>query len=308
MPNKTEKRRRIKKAKIDFVSLCPRGANRMPTLYKEDGSFEIEAMVKQEDEGTLLAVVYAPEFRDSQGDIASAEVIKDMAYSFMQNGGQIDIRHDGRAVGPDRAYVAENFIVQKSDPRFQDIVDYAGEPVDVTGGWATVIKLEDPSLRDLYSKHGWEGVSLAGRAEVVTEKEDTPMSMSPEDKAEIVKEVVGAVGPMIAEALAKLQPAPTPEPTPAPVEKAEPNVEFEGDPTNPKDLAKHAEKLRKEEIAKRVRSATSAAEVEKILKELQPAPQDDNLAKAGNAPTPSSNPAPQGKSLGSLMADYASRR
>lgn len=166
--------RRIKKAKIEFISLVPAGANKMPVLYKADGMVEFDTLVKaSEDAGELLAVVYAPEHRDSQGDIASAEVIKDMAYDAARRGVEIDLRHDGKPVGRERAYVAESFLVAKGDERFAGWKDRDDSEVDLTGAWATVIKIEDPELRRLYREGVWGGVSMAGRAEVVaTTKSD----------------------------------------------------------------------------------------------------------------------------------------
>ncbi|MCK5614265.1 terminase, partial [Candidatus Pacearchaeota archaeon] len=42
------------------------------------------------EQGEITCVVYAPDMVDSQGDSASAAVIKDFAYDFAKNGGNID--------------------------------------------------------------------------------------------------------------------------------------------------------------------------------------------------------------------------
>lgn len=164
-------RRRIKKAEIKFVSLCVRGANTLPVLYKsDDNTVEMQTLSKLSEDGLLTAVVYAPDLRDSQGDIADAEVVKGMAYSYIKNGAKLDIIHDGKPVPSEKAFVAESFLIQKDDPRFKDWKDYTGKPVDVTGGWAIVVKIEDPTLRALYREGKWNGVSMAGPAVVETEK------------------------------------------------------------------------------------------------------------------------------------------
>ena len=167
--------RRIKRARIGFISLVPKGANQLQPVYKEDGTFSLSTLVKEaanfDEKGELLAVVYAPEQRDSQGDIASAEVIQEMAHEAMRKGVEIDIRHNEAAVGRDRAYVAESFLIQKGDERFVDTKDYQGNPVDVTGAWAVVVKIDDPELRRLYKEEGWQGVSMGGRAELVPDDE-----------------------------------------------------------------------------------------------------------------------------------------
>lgn len=166
-------RRRIKSAQVKFISLVPRGANKLPVLYKSaDATCEFQALTKLGDSGELLAVVYAPEVRDSQGDIASAEVIKAMAYGAAKDGVEIDLRHDGQPIGKDRAFIAEKFIVAKGDARFADWKDYDGKPVDLTGAWAIVVKIDDPKLRELYREGKWNGVSLFGPAQVEIEKTD----------------------------------------------------------------------------------------------------------------------------------------
>ena len=167
--------RRIVRAKIKFLSLVPKGANQLPVIYKADdpdgNNLHLTSLVKAEkdfdEKGELLSVVYAPEMRDSQGDIASAETIKSMMYDAAKEGFDLDIRHNEKALSKEQAFVAESFIVQKGDPRFADFKDYQGKDADVTGGWATVVKIEDKELRKAYRDGEWQGVSMAGNAEFV---------------------------------------------------------------------------------------------------------------------------------------------
>lgn len=165
-------RRRIKKASIHRIALVPRGANRMPVLYKSaEQEVDLCPLTKLDEErGELLAVVYAPEHRDSHGDIASAEVIREMAHEFVKNGAELDLRHGEEALRPEQAHLAESFIVQKNDERFIGWSDYDGKPVDLEGAWAVVLKIEDPELRQLYRDGKWNGVSMAGPGLVEIEK------------------------------------------------------------------------------------------------------------------------------------------
>lgn len=166
--------RRIKKAAIKFISLVPAGANKVDAVYKADGSFSFEPMVKASDnfdeEGELLAVVYPANMRDAQGDIADASVVKQMAHDFIANGAGIDINHDGKPVAKDRARVAETFLVRKTDERFHGWKDREGNSTDLTGAWAAVIKIDDPELRKKYRSGEWAGVSMGGTALVEAEK------------------------------------------------------------------------------------------------------------------------------------------
>lgn len=168
--------RRIRKANIKFISLVPKGANKLEPVYKADGSFTLGCLTKAsdtfDDKGELLCVVYAAEHRDSQGDIADREAIKEAAYGFIANGAGIDISHDGKALPKDRARVAENFLVQKTDPRFHGWKDADGKDVDLEGAWASVIKIDCPELRKKYRSGEWAGVSMGGTAIVEQEKAD----------------------------------------------------------------------------------------------------------------------------------------
>lgn len=172
--------RRIKKANIRFISLCPKGANKIDVLYKSDGTVEFNTLFKASDkfdeQGEITAVVYPANYRDSQGDIADAEVVKQMAHDFIKNGANIDINHDGKPVKPEQARVAETFLVQKGDARFTDWKDADGKSVDLEGAWAVVLKIDDPEIRKKYRSGEWQGVSMGGTAVVEAEKSEDVLS------------------------------------------------------------------------------------------------------------------------------------
>lgn len=149
----------------------------MPVIFKaDDQTLDVELLVKVSkdfmEKGELTAIVYAPEQRDSQGDIASAEVIKQAMYDAARDGVKIDVRHDGVALNKAQAFVAESFIVQPGDPRFAGIKTYGGKPVDPVGSWGVVMKIDDPALRQKYRDGEWNGVSMGGTAVVEADKED----------------------------------------------------------------------------------------------------------------------------------------
>jgi len=225
--------RRIKKAKITFISLCPKGVNKLPVIYKEeDNSLVLNPIVKAGDDftekGELLVIAYPSEKVDSQGDIASKGVVKAMAYDYMKCGGQIDIRHDGKALGRDQIFIAENFMVQKGDPRFSGLTDYEGNEVDATDSWGLVLKVEDENLRKLYNNGDWAGVSIFGSAEfekpdgvnkaeqilqdLISKmnpkepehtQEDIFMTITKEDLKEIFTAQTEAIGKTVADAIEK---------------------------------------------------------------------------------------------------------
>ena len=279
--------KRIQKARIKFITLCPKGKNRMPVLYKADGTVEFDTLTKAtEDAGELTNIVYPVERADTDNHLASAEVIKDMAHAFQKEGGQIDIRHNGEAVGRDKAYVAENFIVQKGDPRFADFKDYDGNAVDATGAWATVIKIDDPELRRLYREGEWNGVSMQGTGLLSVEKSDdqaptwftkllkvvglgahtTTNDEDVEMKKQELEEVFEKQFKKLAEILTKATNG-TPEPKTEP--KTKPKIEKEDDVdlTDAKAVRELADKLDKEEAAKAF-DATNAKTVRELAEKL----------------------------------------
>lgn len=280
--------KRIHKARVKFITLCPRGKNLMPVLYKADGTVAFDALVKaSEDAGELTNIVYPAERADTDDHLASAEVIKDMAHAFQKEGGQIDIRHDGKPVGKDKAFVAESFIVQKGDPRFEDYTDYDDNPVDATGAWATVIKIEDPELRRLYRDGEWNGVSMQGQGLLSVEKADedeTPgwftkflqavglgsNTTNDEDvdmKKQELEEILKADRKELVAELAKTL---KPEPKKEEVKKEEVKKEDENklDLTDPKAVRELAEKLEKEEAEKNF-DLTDAKAVRELAEKLE---------------------------------------
>lgn len=299
--------RRIKKAKIKFLSLVPRGANNVTVIYKDDDSFTFNLLCKQDqdidDRGEITGIVYAPEHRDKQGDIASAEVIKEMSYDAARNGFNIDVRHDERAIPRDRAFIAESFIVQKGDPRFADMKDNDGNPVDPTGAWGVVVKVDDPELRRLYREGKWSGISMAGQALVEHEKSADPDAiaaalakrlglessgdddMTKDELTAALKENNDALATTVAEAVAK---AIKPEAGDDPNDKKKDTKPestggvqkpvFKGDPMKIADVQKHEKAIAKWELAKDVDwdDPTSVAEYRGKLAELQKDKGDDD--------------------------------
>lgn len=270
-------KQRIKRAKISHVSLVPRGKNKLPTIYKEDtGEVEFDCLTKEmpsfTERGELLAVVYAPDHADTDGHQASAEVIKEIMYGYARDGGHIDVRHNGVALKKEQAYIAEQFLVQKGDPRFADYKDRDGKAVDVTGGWAQLIKIDDPGLRQKYSSGEWGGVSMFGTGELVPEtsgvtkmdvfmdafnkalntkhpqqgKDEIDMdakelaALLAESNKTLAKEIVTALTPK------------TETKTDAKKDDADAAPIFKGDFTNPREVKAHAASLRAWQLKKSV--------------------------------------------------------
>lgn len=290
--------RRIKKVSVKFLALVKRGANHMPVLYKSadqgnTGEAEFQTLTKElpdfEERGELLSVAYSPEYDgDSQGHIADHDVVREMAHSFMRNGAQLNIRHGDKVLSKEQAYVAENFIIQEGDPRFEDWKDLSGNDVDVVGGWATLIKIEDKKLRSLFKDGGWNGVSLQGPAILEDEDEEVPVhvqkaldfyhrhhkqgddELKPEELAKVLEDNNKNVAKVIGDALkpltklAKSSPGDDDDQDDDDEEEEKPKKgkkkglqkeappKFEGDRNNPDDIRAHAKKVKIYQLEKSV--------------------------------------------------------
>lgn len=250
---------------IQFISLVPKGANRFATILKDDGGLQLEMLVKENasiaENGELVAVVYAPEIRDSHGDIAGQEVIKEAMYDAAQRGVLLDVRHSNVALPRSEAYIAEQFIIQPGDPRFSMMKDYDGQPVDVTGGWGVVIKLVDQELRHRYASGEWQGVSMGGQAVRDTEKqydeqENMTMTVTLEQMNAALAvsndKLVGALSSLFKSVTEEIAKAMKPSETKKEDRKkyTRPAPIFKGDVTDDSDVESHQRSLGLWEIAK----------------------------------------------------------
>ncbi|MCP5230666.1 MAG: hypothetical protein H6931_17665 [Burkholderiaceae bacterium] len=142
---------------VEFISLVDRPANGKPLVLKSAEGKRVHtfAIAKTDDEQMrAYGIVYAPGEVDSQGDTASADVIKRAANKFMRAGRaeNVDKNHN---FSREQAYVAESWIVRKGDPLFPDQVD----------AWAVGIQIGDPLLWRSLKSGDLTGLSLAGMAE-----------------------------------------------------------------------------------------------------------------------------------------------
>ena len=173
-------KRRFKKLSVKFISLVDKGANNKAIVWKsatptEDPTFQKTiTLAKIDDEARMVfGLVYAPEEVDSQGDVASADVIKEAAYDFMREGRAVNVdkQHDYRPTGN---FVAESWIVKAGDPDFAEV-----------GAWAVGIKIEDDATWEEVKKGEISGLSLAGAAEAEDlTKSDATLTIELDEVAE----------------------------------------------------------------------------------------------------------------------------
>lgn len=275
--------RRIKHAEVKRLALCRRGRNGLRTLFKADGTLEVGTLCKTSEQGQLLSVMWPKGLVDIDGDFADTdEAIESMMSSLIANGGQLDIEHEGEPLRRDQARVTEVFRIQPGDPRFADWTDYDGQPVDVTGGAAVAIQIDDPAIRKAFREGGWDGVSLYGPAAVEQvdvkaasqpDSQPKPLTMTKEELQELLKAQEARFVEMLTSAAEKLEKAaPKPVEQPKPVDAVAPR--FEGDPMSPADLETFEKSLRAHEMAQKIAAGTMTADdiaaMRKALSESSP--------------------------------------
>lgn len=305
-------RHKLEDVKVRFLSLCPKGANRLPVIIKDDGSVEFETVCKVatdfEKSGLMTCIVYAPNVDDSQGDFATREEIVKMAHDAMLNGvPSIDINHDFKALPKEDARLVETFIIAKGDPRFADVKDYSGKAVDTEGAWAVVIKIEKSDLRAKYLSGEWKGVSLGGTGKRVPVAKKEDIDMTKEELLKILDEREAAKEAALkkaAEATAANSSA-----SAAPVLKS-------SDMGNPEAVAKYHLALKRHSLSKAVTDWNDPEQVGNYLTELKKFDTDNPAVASGKqAPAPSNQVATVTKTaetdtetkLAKSMADIANR-
>lgn len=299
-------RKITKRLRIDFVSLCPRGKNYLPALYKDLDATGLptialaKASPEEVEEGVIRALVYVPGAVDADGEFAEREVVKAMAYDHARRGHKLDLQHDGTPLTPEQAYVVETFLVQKGDPRFADVVDVIGKKVDPTGGWGMVIKLEDPELRRLYKEGRWSGLSMGGAAE-----REPAQSVTKSQEDDMTDEQMAKLAEIVAKSVAAAVATKTPEP------KAPETPVFKA-PTSLKEIRAYREKLEREKLEKDVDWADPASvkayEEAIAARDEQQAPKSNQPLVKGapkdEASTDEDEVIKKGIQQGSLMAAF----
>lgn len=122
--------------------------------------FEVAIVVKADEEQTVSGIVLQPEVVDAQGDIMSADVIKQAAYDFLQNfnkSTKLGLQHATFPKGKlalVESYVAPNGIV-------------LGAKTVKQGSWIMTVKVLDAAIWKKVKEGKIAGFSIGGRAKVV---------------------------------------------------------------------------------------------------------------------------------------------
>lgn len=183
MPN-IKKAYAIKDAKISFVSLVDKAANKHTFLVTkaDDGNADfqsygniLEAVKKADDQHFVTGIVYEPMVEDSQGNFMTEDEITKAAYWYAENAGNVDIQHSFEPING--AKVVESYVTKCDE-------EIGGQPVK-KGSWIMTMKINDNDLFDKIQKGEITGFSMGGRG--VYDTTDVDLSNVANDGDELEK-------------------------------------------------------------------------------------------------------------------------
>lgn len=170
MTRKVKKAKEITDARISFVSLVDKAANKRQFLIVKDEEGKAAfttygKIIKTDSESHFVTgVVYEPMVEDTHGNYMTADEIAKAAYWFAKNGNRVDLQHN--FVSADGTAVVESWIA-KSDSNIggADIKE---------GTWLMTVEITDDDLWQSIEKGEITGLSMGGLG--VFSKEDTELS------------------------------------------------------------------------------------------------------------------------------------
>lgn len=142
MTRKVKKAKEITDARISFVSLVDKAANKRQFLIVKDEEGKAAfttygKIIKTDSESHFVTgVVYEPMVEDAHGNYMTADEIAKAAYWFAKNGNRVDLQHN--FVSADGTAVVESWIA-KSDSNIggADIKE---------GTWLMTVEITDDDL------------------------------------------------------------------------------------------------------------------------------------------------------------------
>ncbi len=187
----------ITDAKIQFVSLVDKAANKRQFLLKkaEDGQAAFTTygrIIKADaDNHYVTGIVYEPMEEDSHGNFMTEEEITKAAYYFAKNGDKVDLQHSFEPL--DGATVVENWIA-KAD------FEIDGEAIQ-KGTWLMTVEVADESVWEGIEKGEITGFSMGGFGNYSEEdvELDNVNKQEASEKKGLLKQLAAALGLSVVE-------------------------------------------------------------------------------------------------------------
>lgn len=182
----------ITDAKIQFVSLVDKAANKRKFLMKkaDDGKAAFTTygrIVKADaDNHYVTGIVYEPLAEDSHGNFMTEEEITKAAYWFAKNGDKVDLQHSFEPL--DGTTVVENWI-SKAD------FEIDGEVIQ-KGTWLMTVEVTDESVWEGIEKGDITGFSMGGLGNYSEEdvELDSVNKQETSEKKGLLKQLATALG------------------------------------------------------------------------------------------------------------------
>lgn len=190
---KIEKAFAITNAKISFVSLVDKAANKRQFVVikadKGEASFQTFGRVLKADSEAhyVTGVVYEPMVEDTQGNYMTADEILKAAYGYAKNGMSADLQHNFEKM--EGATVVESYVA-KCDETIE------GQEIK-KGTWVMTMEITNDSIWDAIQKGEITGFSMGGVGQYSEEDVDLDSiekAETPEKKKSIFKSIAAKLG------------------------------------------------------------------------------------------------------------------
>lgn len=190
MKSRINKAREITDAKISFVSLVDKAANKKQFLITkaEDGEANwttVGRIIKKDSENHYVTgIVYEPLVEDAHGDFMSEAEITKAAYWYAKNGDDVDVQHSFKS--QEGVTVVENWVA-KADFKIDD------EEIK-KGTWLITAEITDDDIWDKIEKGEITGFSMGGQGKYSEEDVDLDSLTKSESNESLLSKIAKALG------------------------------------------------------------------------------------------------------------------
>lgn len=198
MSKTIEKAYAISDAKISFVSLVDKAANKKKFLITKaeagSASFASYGRIVNADAEShyITGIVYEPMTEDAHGNYMTEEEITKAAYWFAKNGNQVDLQHSFEPL--EDAAVVESYVA-KCD------MEINGQSIK-KGTWLMTVEVNDPDVFEAIKKGEITGFSMGGVGKYSSEdvalddvaKTAIPTTPADREKRGLFKRLAAALG------------------------------------------------------------------------------------------------------------------
>jgi hypothetical protein len=188
--SRINKAREITDAKISFVSLVDKAANKRQFLITkaEDGQADwttVGRIVKKDSENHYVTgIVYEPLVEDAHGDFMSEAEITKAAYWFAKNGDDVDVQHSFKS--QEGVTVVENWVAK---------ADFKIDNEEIKKGtWLITAEINDDELWDKIEKNEITGFSMGGQGKYSEDDIDLDDLTKAESKESLLSKIAKALG------------------------------------------------------------------------------------------------------------------